>query len=589
MNMFTLTDLSSEIVIQILHNCEYPAILRFAATCKTYHAIVTQSTSLQLHIELEANGLELVKDSFKRHATYSVILEDLRRFRDGWLDLDIERPIARSLGSSEMLLWELREGFYIAAFSQSEGHLADALRFTPLDSETSDPPLLLFNFTFNEFTVDPGQELVAILSMDPALLVFLFPSNYRAHGLDRSTTCHVHICSMATGLAHPLAQCPRLTVEFDFQPQSGFAVEIMGHTVLAKVSDLQANVYEILIWDWRSGILLHRISSHQGFCDFSFLDQRHLVVLTVTRSTTPDTVSLLIYEISDSISTHAAAPGKQVQVGDYLISQPILRFEFPQIQESYSVSGTTFYLRSDPTPGRVIYKNSAAFSCSYAITLSMTISFREVAYEWTTSPNYRVFIDGRYLLDRIRESRHNGTTTLPWSSWGVDATRWLIARDEPDHWICWMSGSRFIYSFSDRPYYCVFDFFSPTVGRFRARFSELYPAAFDRLAKHSELITGDELQDLQLLESHLHSFIEDSPPSSNLFVISVGSDNPTVIDTNDSVVFVEPITSRLPYRIVFRSNNENTHEGWQINGDCIVGVATWGPPSETITIYKLKK
>ncbi|CAE6416013.1 unnamed protein product, partial [Rhizoctonia solani] len=170
-------------------------------TCKAYNQLVTQSTSLQLHLELESHGLELVKGSFKRDTPFSLILEDLKRFHQGWLDLDMEEHIVRPAGKARGLRWELREGFYIHAFSQSDSRHADALQLVPLDSSTPDPPPLLFESTFEEFTIDPGQGLVALVSRNLGLF----------------TTILVDLCAMETGLAHPLAQFPRLTAEFDFE------------------------------------------------------------------------------------------------------------------------------------------------------------------------------------------------------------------------------------------------------------------------------------------------------------------------------------------------------------------------------------
>ncbi|CAE6508296.1 unnamed protein product [Rhizoctonia solani] len=572
----TLGGISTELIIKILHHCECLTILRFAATCKAYNELVAQSVTLQLHIELEANCLELVKGSFKQDATYPVILEDLTRFRDAWLDLDIGEPITRPVGKSDMLLWELREGFYIVAFSQSEGRYADALQFIPLDPETPDPPPLLFDFTFNEFTADPGQGLVAIISRDP----------------QENKTSHVRLCSSSTGLAHPLAQHPRLTAEFDFKPPlfgSGFAIEIMGHTVLAKVSCPLENVYEILIWDWRFGVLLHRISSRDGICDFTFLDQQHLVVMSATHSA-QDSLALLIYDISDDKSACNASPNKPMRATDLPISQPILRLEFPRLKQSAKISEMGLLLRSDPTPDRKIYANSAAFACPYAVTLGITFCFHTVGYDWAAPPFYRVFLDGRSLRDHIRTNSHNGTQVLPWSAWGTNATRWFVTPEEPDHWICWMSGSKYTRPLTDSHYYCVFDFSSLTVGRFQERFKQLYPTVYDRLVDNSDLHTGDGFGDLELLDRYLLAFLEDSPIDTEPVVLTVGADNPSIIavGNDEDAGFDEPVISQLPYRLVCKDNNEIEHEGWQINGDCIIGVAPWSSPAESITIYKLK-
>ncbi|CAE6508304.1 unnamed protein product [Rhizoctonia solani] len=575
---FSLSEISPELVIQILHYCEYPGILSFAATCKTYHELVAQSTSLQLHIELEVNGLELVKGSFQRDASYSVILKNLKRFCDAWLDLDFEAPVERLVGNSEMLLWEMREGLYIRAFSRSEGRFSDALQLIPLDQKIPDPPLLTFDFTFNEFTADPGQALIAILSRDP----------------DRDSHVHIHLRSSTTGLPHPLTRCPRLTAEFDFEPPyfwPGFSIEIMGYMVLAKVSHPQAHVYELLIWDWNSGVLLHRISSRQGICDFAFLDKRHLVVLSGSRSNREhlDALALLVYALSNDTSACATSPNEALRVADFSISEPILRLEFPQIKEASKVSETGFFLRSDPTPGRTIHADSVAFSCLYAITLSMAFFFREAYDHWGGQPYYRVFLDGRFLLDQIRTNPHGETKVLPWSSWGIGATRWFTAPDEPDHWINWMSSSRFITPLLNRPYYCIFDFSPPSVGRSRDRFAQLYPAALDHLVDNSDLAMADGFQNLSRLGADIGYFFEKSPPKHEFFVVTVGADNPSVIENDDDEPgFEESITSQLPYRLVFRANNRRRHEGWQINGDYVVGISSRGI-SEALTIYKLKK
>ncbi|KAG8709862.1 hypothetical protein FRC11_005144 [Ceratobasidium sp. 423] len=526
--------LSSELIIQILHCCEYPTILRFAATCKEYHELVRKSISLQLHIELEANGLELVKGSFKPGTTYSVILDDLKQFRDAWLDLDIEQPIARPLGESRMLLWELREGFYIKAFSHSQERLADALQFIPLDSETLDPPPLLFDFTFDEFTVDPGQELIACVSKNLGLF----------------THIHVDLCSMATGLAHPLAQHPRLTAEFDFERpffSPGFAIEIMGNVVLAKVSHTRLHTYELLIWDWKSGNPLSRISSRRGICDFTFLDKQHLALLSGTRSDQEylDTLELLVYPIGDDPAIRNDFSQGQLKAADLPVSRPILRLAFPQIKEGSKVSEGGFFLRSDPTPGRVVYNNSAAFACSYAKTLSMTFCFRRVNTGWEDSSSYRVFLDGGFLLDQLRNIP-NKATLIPWSSW---------------------------------------DFSSLNAGRFRDRVSPADPAALHNLDGGRDLGLVIQSGDLRQLEHNFYYLAVSSSPNHESFVTTVGADNPSIIH---GLGFEEPITSRLPYRITFRTSNVVDHRGWQINGDCIVGLVPRGLP-KFITIYKLKK
>ncbi|KAH7333867.1 hypothetical protein B0J17DRAFT_116983 [Rhizoctonia solani] len=75
-------DLPSETLICILHLCDYKTIIRFSLACKRSHRIVCHSTSLQLHIELEINGLEIVDRSSTAGASYASILEELKGYQN---------------------------------------------------------------------------------------------------------------------------------------------------------------------------------------------------------------------------------------------------------------------------------------------------------------------------------------------------------------------------------------------------------------------------------------------------------------------------------------------------------------------------
>ncbi|KAH7345500.1 hypothetical protein B0J17DRAFT_713073 [Rhizoctonia solani] len=117
-------------------------------------------------------------------------------------------------------------------------------------------------------------------------------------------------------------------------------------------SDVWTSVYELLIWDWRSGALLHRIGSQEGFCDFTFLDRQHFAVLSVTRpSSAPESLAILVYATSNDASTLHASPDTKSRINDYPISRPLLCFEFPRFNESsgLAINEETLFLRSDPS------------------------------------------------------------------------------------------------------------------------------------------------------------------------------------------------------------------------------------------------
>ncbi|CAE6490853.1 unnamed protein product, partial [Rhizoctonia solani] len=79
----SIVGLFDEVLIHILHLCNYQEILRFARTCRRLGNLVSNTVSLQLHIELEANGFEVISGSGKGNINYQVVLKDLRRYLNG--------------------------------------------------------------------------------------------------------------------------------------------------------------------------------------------------------------------------------------------------------------------------------------------------------------------------------------------------------------------------------------------------------------------------------------------------------------------------------------------------------------------------
>ncbi|CAE7176696.1 unnamed protein product [Rhizoctonia solani] len=554
-----LHNISYETILHILHFCDYLTISRFAAACKAYHRLVKESPSLQLHIELEANGLELVKGSST--ASYSEILEELKQYQDAWLKIDLREPVMRFLGSPHGPIWDLQEGFYLKGFSRSEENFADAIQFIPLDADTPDPPPIEFEFRFRKITSDPVQSLLALVSSDP------------------ETPCDIHLCSSITGLAHPLAEKPRLTTEFTILTPSLFpelSIEIMKHMLLAKLSDVVDRSYEILIWDWKAGTLLHRIHSQEGMCDHTFLDERHLVLLTYHQDTNlhgaQKHLSLLIYYISNN-PTHVASSNDQSQPDNIPIAQPILHLEFPELKESPRISDRAFLLQSGPIPGRMIHTKSAVFSCSHVTTLNATFGFRVRSRGYRPSTSYQVFIDGQSLLNHLSTTSRSGTKVLPWPTWGPKATRWFTAQAGTNLLIDWpycMAGSKFTLPLSHASCNSIFDFSARSVSR-STQLAKLHPDAF--LIDNDSVDSSDCFAGLKLSQDYLTSFNAKLVYEPEPYTVVVGSKNPSTIKAGGypKSGFNETITSYLPFILVYRGRDLN-HEGWQILGDCIVGI-----------------
>ncbi|CAE6432271.1 unnamed protein product [Rhizoctonia solani] len=560
--------LSNELIVQILHFCQYIEILRFAATSKRHYGILSDSVSLKLHIELEASGLDIIRGSRKRNGSYSCLLHELARYRDAWLNLDLEVPIERD-SSLAMSLWELREGNYVVAFSSTPSAQwgPDSIQATHIDSlETSLP--ITFPISFSEFTLDYEQELVVLVKTNPNI-----------------TTClEITLCSTTSGLPHPLARNPAFVVQVDFQiPGPGhqtFTLEIVANILVIRIADIMRDTYEIMAWDWKSGGLLCRIGSSSGIADFSLLDNTHLVIFAVEadeqglRSITFSLYSML-HQVDGEIPD-----GAYFRASKYTLARPILVFNFPKLDTSYIVS-SRIIMRSDPVPGRATYTKSASFTHPAALTFSVILSLLRAP---TTdaddnSVHLRIFISAQSLVSYIAEfASKEDPITIPWDTWGAQATRWFLCDRETNYWVYWTSGSRFI-SVNEDPHsmfhsLSVFDFHPPTVRRHAIR--DTYSSSEHREKMREIVINGRGL-----ISPHPRISNTDVAP---LLASTIGRDLPTIIERGFSL----PVESRLPYRVVTRPGFVPACEDWSIDGDHIIGMTPVRGSVDQLRVYKLR-
>ncbi|KAH7345506.1 hypothetical protein B0J17DRAFT_764149 [Rhizoctonia solani] len=581
--------LSDELVIQVLHFCQYEEILRFSATCRRYNNIIANSIGLQFHIELEVSGLEII-NGLRKNATYSLLLDELIHYRDAWLNLQFEEPIEQR-SNREMLLWELREGNYAVAFSSVPGTLLapDSLQMSHIDFPGASNTIT-FHRDFHEFTFDLGQELVVLLRTDPT-------DNARLE---------IQLCSTITRLAHPLAQNPTFIVQLDFsipsldQEPQAFTLEIMDNILVARISNLMDPKYEILAWDWKSGKLLRRIASSSGIADFTFLDKDHLALFSVEKY---ETYLRLITFSLYSLYSHTCdeiSNGSYFDVPKYANAHPILTFEFPELDNLYIVEPIGFSVRSDPTPGRAMYTRSAGFAHPTALTFSTTISLAHIRmFDFPDDQDLfqlRVFIDAKLLLHYLLEFRGEmDTITVPWTKWGIQTTRWFLCDQEIFYWLYWTSGSRYI-SVTERPGstlhdLSILDFHRPTVRRHDSSLLDYSLASYQTTEYEEEsskiVLEGKGLIFSDCLSLDPSPLPGSTPASLTLLAKIVDSSTPTIIKKGFSV----PVESRLPYRVVTKPKFVPKCQDWLIDGNHIVGtnpLHSSSGASEQIFVYKLQ-
>ncbi|KAG9095050.1 hypothetical protein FRC06_010173 [Ceratobasidium sp. 370] len=494
---------------------------------------------LQLYIELEVNGLQIAERSSDGSQDQASLLKKIRQYRDAWLDLDLGPPVDQYCGEEMMSLWELRDGVFANAYSSNHADLeANGMEIFPLGIDGGHTRTD-FRVAFNEFTLDLGQDLVALAGVDP----------------QEHSHAWVRLCSATTGQVHPQAKHPLLSVELGFNVLIGIAfsltLEIKNELIVVKFASTEGRVYEIVIWNWKTGRLLNRIGCDNGIGNFLFLDKNRLVVWSAHSASGSNALTganLLVYEqIGSANSGHDVLDSGTFNISSFPKLSPAFTFQFPELQASSEINPMGFLLRSDYGSGSKLAQ-SAPFAYSRALTLGLTMS---LTIDGDSFP-LRIFVGTNQLLDCIERARAQLVSKLSWEDWGEHATRWFQA-DEPDHWICWMFGSRFIIGIE---HISVVDFHTPTVRRHANRHQDTYVS----LEKPEDDSTDRE-ERIRMGQFPIHVdeeyiIIDSSGPdelramSENAVVVDiVTAQEPTILP-----YFDKPVTSLLPYRVATRYN-----------------------------------
>ncbi|CAE7124388.1 unnamed protein product [Rhizoctonia solani] len=598
-----------EILVRTLHYCDYVTIIRFSLTCKKAQRVVSCSVSLQLHIELEINGLEIADGSSGGNPNYSLALKELRDHQDAWYNLRLGPMVQQSVGASDIDVpdWDLRNGTYHGEFRASEpddddDFHVDHTQIAVLGSSTIPPPIN-FEKEFSSCVVDPKQDLAVLVEDEQEV----------------SEPARFHFRSVTTGKPHPLAEHPVLTVTFDdtFLQENnllGESVsanpEIVGNYFMARMywPESECKVSETLLWDWKTGVLLTRIYSENTTDRCTFIDKEHLLVCSALPKNDQRSarIALFIYRVLGSTMDDQVPPNADFRPSSYPKHSPILAFELPELHPSWTITKELFILHSDPLPGDVVYSKSATFLCSRVTTL--TLGFRiwynpdQRPYMFGSSraqTDFRVFVHTHNLFTYLSRCLSGGTTIVPWSEWGTAATRWFIEDSAIERLMFEIYRSQYPRSTMIRSMYgtqllSIVDFNAPLVKRHaytstltsRTKRRSINRAERDAILQGMGLIAGRPFQP-RISSGKLPIPTVGQALNHQVFTETVGSEMKTIIREG----FKNPVESCLPYRAVTKVQRMPAHGHWRIHGEYLVGVPgqDWlerdNPP---LSLYKLE-
>ncbi|CAE6501776.1 unnamed protein product [Rhizoctonia solani] len=555
-----LDNLPHELVVRILEFCDWNGMLQLSLTCKTCRQIVKSSQVFELHSELQSSGYRLSERGSQRSEVGDIakLLDEFRKYREGWLYLKFGKSLILDSADPDMRLYELRQGYYAAALSNSYTQ-PGIVKLTDLHLGTSSK--LCPGVQFSEFQIDPSQGLVVLVAIE-------------GHVTETST---IHLRSSHTGLAYTDVPHSDWTVRLPFHMErrsSGIFVEVMDELLAIKYVSFEKNLSNILIWNWKAGILLNRIECLGMSCTFGFLAPDSLLLF---QSTSDSGVNMLVYTGIRSPSP-SPTPQTEFHSSNYPNLVPGFEFAFPEFPE-----GASAYLlmRAEPVPtlGSIGPAMFMPMPTSRVIQLSMSII--QSSGPERGMRQYQIFLSKSRLLKCMAShaSSPESPVRVAWEEWGEHTTRWFATSIAMSPWICRTYGTRFIQSHphvgeddNEHPleYLSVLDFHEPTIRRMANlgcdRHLSMWSSEGERW--HIDWNSPDEV--LEYFMNALRSKKNTPIKEDAVFVDIIDETVPSYTPLNG-----QAIVTRLPYRIVTRRRPVPKHSGWMMDNDLIIGMPTW--------------
>ncbi|KAF8734556.1 A Receptor for Ubiquitination Targets, partial [Rhizoctonia solani] len=588
MQHISINNMPNEVLVRILHSCDYITIIRNA------HKTVSSSISLQLHIELEINGLEIADGSSRGTPNYSLSLKELRDYQDAWFNMKFGPMVQQPIGNPDIDVpnWGLRNNIYYGDsristpdLEDEDDYFVDRTQVVALGSSDIPPPTN-FQKKFAFCEPDPQQDLAVLVEDEQ----------------QSSQVVRFHLHSLTSGQPHPLAEHPIITVSFDIEflranALMGEAVsadpEIMGNYFLVTLEwrEASCDISETLLWDWKTGMLLARIQENNAI-DCAFLDKEHFLAYSALPGddNKPSHTALLVYRIPTvSLDLKEVPPNADFRPTSYSNSSPVLILEFPKLKASWRLTGQHLASRLEPLPGDVVYTKSATFLCSRVNTLFLHFRIRN-ALTWDSyasrsregaSASYRICVSTHHLFRHLKEYGLEDipTRSIPWSQWGTKSTRWFMDDDSVEHMAPNLYGSQYVRATTIKSgtsqLLSIVNFNTPTIMRqayISASSSRAKRTSADK-AEKTAVLEGKGLTAGRLFQTRISSAKIPMPDfgmplNHEIFTETIGRDMKTVLHKG----LKESVESNLPYRVVTKAQRMPLHGHWRVIGEYLVGI-----------------
>ncbi|CAL1702761.1 unnamed protein product [Somion occarium] len=373
----SLTDLPTELIVQILHALDFlKDLLRCKQSCKLLDTVVDNNTYLQYQVRLGLNGMQ--DGTSTKGWPVSDRLRALCEYEKGWDKLQFKEGELIDMDADDV--WDL----YGNVISQTKSFSGGRLVATQLPSRVrrvSKETWVLDKLPvrYRDFAMDVAQDLLVLMEISD-----LFQAE--------TLTYYIHLRTLYAGDAHPLAIHARLSYARAIDAFT-YHIRISSEYVAIEFCSVMSSTENVLcIWNWKTGQLQMEMV---GLLAYNFLTDHHIMLIRHNQG------GLHILDLN------AVSPGgTRAENVEYVCS-----FLFPPLHSKLH----DVEIRIDPgfswspDPKLAIPFSTAAGKRLVAVTLNGMMTF--LIPSDTLLPHF-------YNLPNIT-SNHQ----IAWSDWGLKGTR----------------------------------------------------------------------------------------------------------------------------------------------------------------------
>ncbi|TBU42890.1 hypothetical protein BD309DRAFT_865364 [Dichomitus squalens] len=478
----SLLNLSPELVVHILSYLHYTDLHACKRVNVALNRLIQGSVLLQYSMQLQLSGYE------DNPSSTMVILDKLKLLKQqesAWSRLDFQTQTSVRIPFNPSSIYDLTDGVLLLGESVSGIQSgADKIRWTRLSD------LVAVDARREHWEkIDVGAHIIDVgLAVQEHDLIVVATDRETD---DHQTVFELRLIQLSTGLSHPLASSPLLTLATIPSPpeqvagQCSVCIEIIGDLLCFMFhypsgSTTPPAMFEV--YNWKTGQCLQlRGIDCPSYSTFTFL--------------APDIIALPnCTDNAIELCRIGARPGKD---GKPLELQTSCILQLPRLGTGHSIAQVT--CRSEPKmtnatrnarPFRskepfhlnpknaiVIFNVMTHDSHGFHECLTLIVHTASLlsALSAKKPPTISIFVDGIPIAGLSDLPSDDPTPRIPWAQWGPRSCRWLETSFGASRWITTTCGQRYVTVEEDpieddstRSTIVVYDFNPHTVRRLAA-------------------------------------------------------------------------------------------------------------------------